>query len=164
LCIPTPPGRQPGETGDDSCFCHHCESEQTMVEAQSVVTPAGLPAMMGTCANCRGELLRGGGPGIPGAQPLLLTRPPVPGPIVIRSPTMTGETARFHVEAAAPQLTELRGIGKARAKQLVAIGIDSVEKLAASAPATVAQIRFITVEMATLIIEEAKSLIGGSIS
>jgi predicted flap endonuclease-1-like 5' DNA nuclease len=58
----------------------------------------------------------------------------------------------------APQLTDIRGIGRARAKQLTDVGIDSVEKLAASTPERVAEIRFITKTIAAQIIEQAKSL------
>jgi hypothetical protein len=159
LCIPTPPGRQPGEAADDCCFCHHCQSEQSMVESKNVTTLAGRPAMMALCATCGSELLRVGGPRVEGAQPLALMQPAVLQPILIRS-AATGE--RFHVKAVAARLTDIRGIGEARARQLFAIGIDSVEKLAASAPETVAKIKFIRVEMASRIIADAKSLIAVS--
>lgn len=157
LCIPTPPGCQPGETDEDCCFCHQCESEQTMVEPQLVMTAANRPAVMSRCANCGNELLRVGGPGVSDTQPL----PPMLSggatPMVIRSAPMT--TTRESLETAAPRLNNIHGIGEARAKQLSDIGIDSVEKLAAATPAQVSAIKFITPSMAEAIIAEAKSLI-----
>lgn len=57
------------------------------------------------------------------------------------------------------RLTDVPGIAEARARQLIAIGIDSVAKLASSTPDTVAQIKFITPKMAARIIADAKSLI-----
>jgi predicted flap endonuclease-1-like 5' DNA nuclease len=56
-------------------------------------------------------------------------------------------------------LTDIRGIGEPRAKQLIDAGIDSVAKLAASSPDSVAQIKFITPTMASNLIEQAKRLI-----
>jgi predicted flap endonuclease-1-like 5' DNA nuclease len=61
-----------------------------------------------------------------------------------------------------PELTDIRGIGAARAKQLTEIGIDSVEKLAASTTESVAKIKFITTTVASRIISEAKSRVSGS--
>lgn len=48
LCAPTPPGRQPGETRNDRCFCPCCESEQTMTETTSMETRSGRPPWSGT--------------------------------------------------------------------------------------------------------------------
>lgn len=132
LCVPTPPGREPGETDEDCCFCHHCESAQTMVAAKPVMTAAGRPAMMASCGTCGNELLRAGGRGVSGKQPFLLTPSAGSPPAVIRSASKTAATAPFEVAAKALRLTDIHGIGGARAKQLTRDGIASVENLAAS--------------------------------
>lgn len=159
LCIPTPPGRGPGETSGDSCFCHHCESEQPIVEQKAVVTSAGRPSLTGKCATCGTKLLRQGGPRVVGAEPFSLrttsttTQPAVIHPLISRRERSAGNAEAI----AAIPLTAIRGIGQARAKQLAEIGIDSVEKLAASTPEIVARIKFITLEMATQLVVQAKT-------
>ena len=81
LCLPTPLGRQPGETSSDCCFCHHCESEQTLVETKPVVTPAGRPALAGRCATCGNALVRFGGPASPARSLSLSGGSPPPSPL-----------------------------------------------------------------------------------
>lgn len=70
LCIPTPPGRQPGQTGGDCGFCHQCESEQTMIDPKPTVTMGDRPAIVGRCATCKEEMLLIGGTHQAHAQPL----------------------------------------------------------------------------------------------
>jgi len=164
LCIPTPPGCEPGETSGDSCFCHQCESEQIIVEKEPVLTAAARPGVTGNCATCGTKLLRSGGPRVAGAQPFSnVATSIVTQPRVIRSAIARTESTVRNSESNTPiPLTKLSGIGVARARQLAEIGIDSVEKLAASTPEVVARIKFITVEMATRLVLEAKAAGKGS--
>jgi hypothetical protein len=165
LCLPTPPGRQPGETSSGCCFCHRCKSEQTLVEPKPVVTPAGRPALAGRCATCGNELVRFGGPRIPGVPPFSLQRFPAHSPILVRSPLRTGTAAAertsltAEVVASIP-LTAISGIGEVRARRLTEIGIDSLEKLAETSPQHVAQIEGIDEKMATEFITSAQLLVA----
>lgn len=154
LCVPTPPGHRPGETPGDCCFCHHCESEQTMIETKSVVTPADRPALAGRCATCGTELVRPGGPRVPGAQLLSLRRLPV------RSPVLHPTTLRAEA-APVPPLTAMAGIGERRARQLAEIGIISIEGLAAAAPEDVARaMKGVSVKNAANFIGRARQLLA----
>jgi predicted flap endonuclease-1-like 5' DNA nuclease len=161
LCTATPPGCEPGENGD-SCFCHQCEEETDMIEMQPVMTREGRPATMARCSTCRSEVLRAGGPLAAGAETLNLRQTSVPGPIIVSAPSAIESSALSQPEAITPSLTDLRGIAEARAKQLTEAGIDSVEKLAAATPETVAKIKFISPEMASQLIAQAKSRLPGS--
>jgi YVTN family beta-propeller protein len=162
LCTPTPPGCEPGKKSEtnSTCYCHQCDDEKGVVAAKAVMTPAGRPAIMAVCASCGSEILRIGGP--PGLDPqaLALGRSAITGPIVIRSKGLEERKSL----AKTPKLTDIRGIGEARAKQLADIGIDSVEKLAAATPTRVAEIRFITATMAFQLVEQAKSLMRRTVS
>jgi DNA-binding beta-propeller fold protein YncE len=160
LCQSTPPGREPGK-GGDSCFCYQCEAETNMIEMKSVLTPEGRPATSARCPVCKTELLNiGGSPGA-NAQALPLRQTMPSGPVVVRT-AFTKSTGSSFVAPQSMQLTDILGIGEPRARQLVDIGIDSVEKLATSTPEAVVKIRFITLAMASKIIAQAKSHLGGS--
>jgi YVTN family beta-propeller protein len=76
VCTPTPPGRQPGETPDDCCFCPCCQAERTLTEVTPVETRAGRPARVGRCAACGTELVLFGGARKASVQPLSLYRRP----------------------------------------------------------------------------------------
>jgi predicted flap endonuclease-1-like 5' DNA nuclease len=156
LCMATPPGCEPG-AGGDSCFCHQCEEETDMIEMQPMMTPEGRPATMARCATCRTEVRRAGGPLVAAAERLSLQQTSVPRPIIVRASSAIESRSLSQVEAMTPSLTDLRGIAERRAKQLTEAGIDSVEKLAAATPETVAKIKFITKEMASQLIAQAKS-------
>jgi len=153
LCNATPPGREPGK-GGDSCYCHKCELETLMMEATAVMTEAGRPATKARCSTCKTQVVRAGGPLV--ARVEALSPQSVGAPVMVRSAALTS-TRESQAVGPAPQLTDIRGIGQARAKQLTEIGIDSVAKLAASTPETVAKIKFITPSVAAQIISQAKS-------
>lgn len=154
LCKTTPPGKEPGQRGD-SCYCHSCEEETMMTAMKPVMTSEGKPAMMGRCRICKTELLSRGGPPVTDAA-LLSLQTTESRPVVV-SPQLSNFPRRSSQSEAV--LTDIRGIGEPRAKQLIDAGIDSVAKLAASSPDSVAQIKFITPTMASNLIEQAKRLI-----
>ena len=137
------------------CYCAHCQEETEMIETEQTMTPAGRPATKGRCANCSNEVVSVGGPKAT-PQAVIARQTMEPRPVIVRPVTIA--TASPIATAQVSRLTDIHGIGEARSKQLGEIGIDSVEKLAAATPETVLKIKFITQEMATRIIAEAKSL------
>ncbi len=179
LCIPTPPGRRPGETGGHSCFCHQCGSEQPMTDATPTMTAGDRPAVVGRCATCKEELVRFGGPP-PGsqAQPLLAS------PLVTRSTAVaalpleamtageeaTAEMATGKRGASASEVakiplstllkTRIKGIGEARAQQLAQLGINSLAELAAAQSEQLTQIKGISTAMATELINQARMILA----
>lgn len=156
LCRPTAPS---GQQKDHGCYCSNCQEETEMVKTEQTTTPAGRPAMKGRCANCSNEVVSVGGT-VATSDAVIARQTMEPRPVIVRSATVTSVSPQ--VVAQMRRLTDIHGIGERRAKQLSDIGIDSVEKLAASTPENVVKIRFITEEMATRIIAEAKSLTPGS--
>jgi DNA-binding beta-propeller fold protein YncE/predicted flap endonuclease-1-like 5' DNA nuclease len=182
LCIPTPPGRQPGETGGKSCFCHQCESEQAMIDAKAEMTAAARPAVVGRCAACREELVRFGSPAISQAQPFVALPLMARNAAVVALPseaiiatgeiafaaatTASGETSGVsaNVITKIPLSTlvnaRVKGIGIARSRQLAQIGINSLEELAATTPDRIAQIKGITMAMAAKLIDQAQEVIA----
>jgi predicted flap endonuclease-1-like 5' DNA nuclease len=154
LCRPTPPS---GEHKDHTCYCAQCEQETEMVATEQTTTPAGRPATKGRCANCSSEVVSVGGR-VATPQAAIARQTIEPRPVIVRTVTVTAATPQAAAQVA--RLIDIHGIGERRAQQLTDIGIDSVEKLASATPESVLKIRFITEEMATRIIAEAKSLTG----
>lgn len=152
LCHPTPAR---GQHKDHSCYCSQCEEETEMVATEQTTTPAGRPATKGRCANCGSEVVSVGG-SAPTPQAVIARQTIEPRPVVVRPVTVTAAPLQAATQVA--RLVDIRGIGERRAQQLTDIGIDSVEKLAAATPESVLKIKFITREMATRIIAEAKTL------
>src|SRR5215475_10143329 len=70
LCSPTPLGQQPGQQPQDACHCPCCGCETEVPESTPALTPAGRPAMVGACANCGTQIVRGGGPLVAGSPRL----------------------------------------------------------------------------------------------
>jgi len=164
LCIPTPPDREPGDSDHNCCYCHSCGSEQNVTEFTEVTTASGRPAIKAHCNNCGSELILIGGPAIPGAQPITHSGALFPAPTVIPGSIPPGDAAQLQGTSSSLQLTDIRGIGQARAKQLAEIGIDSVEKLSIATPASIARIKFITPAVASQLVEQAKDLLRGPVS
>jgi predicted flap endonuclease-1-like 5' DNA nuclease len=126
-----------------------------MVATEQTTTPAGRPATKGRCANCSSEVVSVGG-SAPTPQAVIARQTIEPRPVVVRPVTVTATPLQAATQVA--RLVDIHGIGERRAQQLTDIGIDSVEKLAAATPDSVLKIKFITREMATRIIAEAKTL------
>ncbi len=164
LCMSTPPDREPGDSHHNCCYCHSCGSEQNVIELTEVTTASGRPAIKAHCRNCGGELILVGGPAIAGAQPMSHSGALFPRPTVISGLIPPGEAVQLQSTPSSLRLTDIHGIGEARARQLAAIGIDSVEKLSTAPPASVAKIKFITPAMASQLVEEAKDLMRRPVS
>ena len=167
LCRATPPGRAPGETQHDCCFCPDCEDERTVIEVNSMVTRAGRPVSVGSCSECGLELAHFGGRRAVAQSPVFPTAGAVP-PIVIHTstydaralpitpPQLTGAADR-------PALTEIKGIGDATARRLEKIGIDSVEALAEAAPDKVMELKGISASRALQLVSAAKKLLSTTV-
>jgi len=84
------------------------------------------------------------------------------GPMVLGARAISNADLPVTVQPVSFQLTDIHGIAKARARQLTEAGIDSVAKLAAATPETVAKIKFITPQMAGRLIAEAQAMIKAS--
>lgn len=157
LCAPTPPGHEPGS--HDCCHCPVCGSEQTVDEASAMTTETGRPAMLARCESCGTQFLNVSG--VASTEPQIMSAgATLPRPVVIAATRVSFETPPLQIEPRVFRLTDIQGIAEPRARQLVDIGIDSVEKLAAASPEKVTEIKFITRDMASKLIEQAKSLVG----
>jgi predicted flap endonuclease-1-like 5' DNA nuclease len=129
-----------------------------MIEEMSEVsTEAGRPAMLARCMSCGTEFLRGSG--VASTEPQPISHDSTLGSPIVVAIAASVASPLQHKTVRTVRLTDLHGIAERRARQLAAIGIDSVEKLAAATPETVAQIKFITLDMARHLVEQAKSLI-----
>ena len=151
LCPPTPPGQQPGQQASDSCHCSCCDDETQMTESTPALTPAGRPMMLGTCVNCGTQVARGGGPLVSGS-------PTIPFRTVAHDlqPLLT-RAVPIVTPSRPAELTDIMGIGKARAQKLEEAGIDTVTDLAAADPENVAHaLRGVSLENAAILIEHAK--------
>jgi DNA-binding beta-propeller fold protein YncE len=161
LCAPTPPGRAPGESSAEGCFCPNCETAQPLTAAETTVTRAGRAAVSGPCPGCGARLTRFGAAFAPGGRPAFPKRASTAVP-VMRLPAATrgaaGKEAGAQPKAAAnTPLTAIPGIGKARARRLAGVGIDSLEKLAAAAPERVASaLKNVSVRQAAEFIERGR--------
>jgi DNA-binding beta-propeller fold protein YncE len=151
LCPPTLPGQQPGQQASDSCHCSCCGDETKMTGTTPAMTPAGRPMMLSACANCGTQVVRGGGPLVAGS-------PTIPFRVVERDlESILARSSTNAPPARPPVLTDIIGIGKARAEKLQEAGINTVEDLAAANPESVAHaLRGVSLENAAVLIEHAK--------
>jgi hypothetical protein len=156
LCAPTPPGREPGAGGHACCHCPGCGSEQMVDEMNEVMSEAGRAAMMVSCSSCGTEFMHVSGVGAGEAH---LMSGMLVQPTVVGAAPISVESSPVHAEARVVRLTDLHGIAERRAQRLADIGIDSVEKLAAATPEEVVESGAITLQMATSLVDQAKSLI-----
>ncbi len=187
LCQATPPGRAPGETPHDCCFCPDCGDERTMIEAETRLTRAGRPVSVGFCSECGLELAHFGGratgagsamfPGATAAQPVVIRAsavaaraPLIQPPQLIangahRPPTDVagaGEatvTPRTRKRSRGRPLTDVEGITEAIARQFEEIGINSVRALADASPDTLAQLKGLPMSKVNQYVAIAKRLL-----
>jgi hypothetical protein len=158
LCPPTPPGQKPGPQSPDSCYCSCCQAQTQMTQAAPATTPAGRPMTVGRCADCGNQLISGGGKPVAGAvQPLTLR-------VVSAHPIRPMTDLLAPRPAPPPALTDVLGIGRARARQLKRAGIKSVRSLAGSDPEYVAEsVSGVSPDNAALLIEHAKKLLANHV-
>ncbi|HEX8651041.1 MAG TPA: hypothetical protein VF708_09365 [Pyrinomonadaceae bacterium] len=171
LCPPTPPGLQPGGTtaGGDTHFCPSCQGVQALVGSEPVKTRSGRPATASRCSNCNSEVVRFGGSGNVSAAPLLNRRQPLVTRSILHVSRLRGNTAlgaSVNTVAAAPAqpFALIKGIAETRTQDLKALGIDSIEVLAAARPEDVALVKSIPLKLAQDFINQAKKLLSFKVS
>lgn len=156
LCAP----KQPKPTqARYACFCGVCEAVHEITAATPATTPAGRPAIAGTCGACGSSMINLGGqldyraPNIAFLERKFMPRKRKP------------ETERVSAVLQPPKkykasrITRVKGIGEARAQKLARAGITSIRKLAAIEPEDVQRIlKTISMAQANQFVEEAKSL------
>jgi len=156
LCSPAPAASEKGAEGE--CFCSCCGSRRKMKGVTAAVTGAGRPAAVGTCSGCGAPAVGFGGRPVPGAEPL---------PVLASPPARRLEPAVLFARAAGPAtaspaaepapITAVIGIGRARAQELAAIGIDSLARLSFASPERVAAaLRGVSPELAADFIRQAR--------
>lgn len=154
LPSPTPPGALAGEQDHDSCMCACCASERPTTDSVATMTPAGRPMSVAVCADCGGQVIRGGGKVVRGG-------PSLPSRSAMHDDRQRLESQK-RTPLAAPLLTDVMGIGKARAQELKRAGIKSVRDLAQADPSDVAgAVRGVSVTNAALLIQHARRLLAG---
>src|SRR5215212_4370069 len=158
LCVPTPPGREPGAGSHGCCYCPCCGSEQMVDEMSEVTTGTGRPATIMRCSSCGTEFLHVSG--VASVEAQVMSGSALPRPVVIAAVPISVERALQQPEVRVLRLIDLRGIAERRAQRLAAIGIDSVEKLAAATPEKVVESGAITLQMASNLVDQAKFLMG----
>ncbi|MGH9854514.1 MAG: helix-hairpin-helix domain-containing protein, partial [Blastocatellia bacterium] len=171
LCRATPPGRAPGETPHDCCFCPDCAGERTMIEVEPMQTRAGRPVSVGICSECGLELAHFGGRRAAarssvflGVFPAVFPAAGAARPMVIRASSIVTRASSITPLQPADDddrhaLTEIEGIGEATARRLEEIGIDSVTALAEASPDKLTQLKGITTSKARQFISAAKKLL-----
>jgi hypothetical protein len=151
LCAPTLPPDAPAQTSSDCSYCACCESHVPTTGSIASLTPAGRPMTVSRCATCGAQIISGGGPLVSG-----LKAPQVPVITVVPHPNVPLVMVPQHV------LTDVLGIGEARARQLEAAGINSVLDLANATPSKVASVlKAVSVESAVVLVRHAAQLNSG---
>jgi DNA-binding beta-propeller fold protein YncE len=168
LCQSTPPGQTPGAqtttTANGSQFCPHCQDEQTISDNSRMQTRSQRTAMIGLCTNCGNEVVRFSGQSAETLPQLSLARSLVARPILHLSGARNNIafTSSPNTRAVAPSqpFEAIIGIAEVRTKQLVALGINSIEALAHATPEDVAQAKSIPLPLAANFIAQAKELLS----
>jgi predicted flap endonuclease-1-like 5' DNA nuclease len=170
LCPPTPPP-QAAQTSHNSCFCCCCGTQRPVKNPKPTTTPGGRPGTTGTCAQCGTTLTRLGGQLTPGSTniPTTFTYTHATAPVtteqlvsIIESlqTSTTGQSGQLTVG----ELTRVTGIAQARASQLEAAGITTLQQLAGSQKETIAAILEgpgMSPDVAQTFIDQAKKLLEG---
>ncbi len=165
LCNPTPAGGLEkageeccgcGHEEGESCFCPCCQAERPLANPQPAVSAAGRPAVSAACPTCGAELILSGGRPQPGAPIAAGALAVVPG----GSRRPVGLAAPAAATPATLPVTRIPGIGRGRARALRAAGMDSLETVATSSPATLRRLlRGVSEEAAAGFIVAARDLL-----
>jgi DNA-binding beta-propeller fold protein YncE/predicted flap endonuclease-1-like 5' DNA nuclease len=163
LCIATPPGRAPGRTHDEyHChYCPHCGAEQPADEPTPTSSPAGRPASVERCSVCGTKSVRLGGQSTSGTQPLAAHLPSARSTAVAHAEHVKPAALNESAEASpAKPFVAVVGIGPVRSMKLSALGINSLELLAAATPEDIMKVPGITSQLAANFIKQANDLLA----
>jgi DNA-binding beta-propeller fold protein YncE len=159
LCPPTPPPDAAEDKPSADCYCPCCQGPVQMATPSQVMTPSGRPMTVGQCPECGETVVRGGGKTATSDQPAplrVVTIAPHPTPLALL-PSPAASPAKSTARPLA--LTDVQGIGPARAQQLSRVGIRSVQDLAAAEPAHVAvALQGVTLESAKILVDHARKI------
>jgi DNA-binding beta-propeller fold protein YncE/predicted flap endonuclease-1-like 5' DNA nuclease len=166
LCPATPPGQQPGSAvaQSDTQFCQCCADEQPVVGSTALRTASGRPATTRRCATCGSDIVSFGGRNVATTQRVAASSPMVTRALLHVAPLRTNAGLSTGVSpvttaAAAQPFEAIKGIGAVRTQDLKAVGIDSIEVLAAARPEDVAQVKGIPLKLASDFIRQAQDLL-----
>ncbi|MCA1567710.1 MAG: hypothetical protein LC803_19105 [Acidobacteria bacterium] len=161
LCIATPPGRTPGRTHDHCHYCPHCGAEQPADEPTPTSSLAGRPASVERCSVCGTKSFRLGGQSTTGAQPLATHLPAARSTAVAHAEHVKPLASNESAEAIPAQpFVAIAGIGPVRSMKLSALGINSLELLAAATPGDLMKVPGITSKLAADFIKQANNLLA----
>jgi len=123
-----------------------------MEDATPARTPAGRPAVVATCTECRTKIVHLGGS--------LVADAPVVAWVAGDQPVRIRIAEEHRVAESKPiPVLEVYGIGPVRARQLGRLGIETVQDLAAAEPALVAEhVVGVSIENAVEFISDASRI------
>ncbi|WP_328331056.1 helix-hairpin-helix domain-containing protein [Kribbella sp. NBC_00382] len=150
LCPSTPAGDGPD---GEECYCSTCGEDRPVRRPVAVTTPAGRPATLTSCPTCGTDRVRLGGR-LRMAPEIHLPRFRIPD----RPSLTTGPAVVSRARTELP-LTAVKGVGKARAVELVRAGVPDLVTLSSAAPDVVAGLRGVSDKLARQLIIEAGQLV-----
>ena len=152
LCPSTAPGDSPSAEPRHACGC--CGSREAVEGETRAATPAGRPATVRRCASCGAPMIAGGGRPAPGVLVVL------PSKTAVHSRGTGMPSAGV---AVMPAITDIRGIGAARARRLARVGLGTVDRLAAaSPPMVVAVLPQLSTSGAEQLLAQARRLVSAA--
>jgi predicted flap endonuclease-1-like 5' DNA nuclease len=164
LCPPTPPP-QAVQASSNSCYCCCCETQTRMKNPTPTTTPGGKPATTGTCSQCGATVTTTGGQLTPGLTAIPATFTYTHSTVPVTTEQLVAVIERLQTssgQVAKAQLSQITGIGPARASQLQAAGISTLRQLADATKETVAATLEgpgMSLDLAQSFIDQAKKLL-----
>ncbi len=160
LCPATPPGADPGDECD-SCYCPCCGTRPKVSARAPALTPSGRPGTVLTCADCGADVVVAGGRSTvasgSGNRTSWGRRT-----YRVAARSTNSVPAREPVVIVRAPLTDIRGIGPARVRDLAVRGVTSIIDLAGVEPARVAAVNGISLRQAADYVAQARQLVTSS--
>jgi predicted flap endonuclease-1-like 5' DNA nuclease len=131
------------QASSSSCYCCCCETQTRMRNPTPTTTPGGKPATTGTCSQCGATVTTTGGQLTPGLTAIPATFTYTHSTVPVTTEQLVAVIERLQTssgQVAKAQLSQITGIGPARASQLQAAGISTLRQLADATKETVAAI------------------------
>jgi YVTN family beta-propeller protein len=165
LCQPTPPGRRPD--GQPGCICPWCPTPCDACDEDSAIghpqpTPVPGPVRAITQPRRTTRPLRVTQPAVAAVVPAVPPIQPVETAIaalIVATPAEWAVRAPELAAASVP-LAAINGIGAERMVALAGLGIDSIPRLAAAEPESIAALQGVSVNMARAFVAEAQAMVA----